>query len=278
MIAPFALTPSRLCVLAVLTAACSGGPGTTTPAPAAKTQDPASEIQVAPRHGPGTWFFRQVDALPLRDDQRVALRAIQDHLALALAPQRDAVRLAILRLADALELGELDETKAADEKAGLSVALGEAKASFASAINAVHDTLDGAQRVALVQKLREHHDGHAHADGSHKHGLAKLALSIGLTEQQQARIAEELGKGLDELFPERKIRREQSEAKMKAMAEAFVTDDFDAAEFDLADHAQEAITSSVEIASRGIDVSNRVLSHGQRRLAAEWMRDKAAEL
>jgi hypothetical protein len=270
MIAPFALTPSRLCVLAVLTAACSGGPGTTTPSHAARTQDPSSEVQVAPRHGPGTWFFRQVDALSLRDDQHVALDAIQDHLA--------AVRRAILRLADALELGELDATKAADEKAALSAALGEAKASFAKAINDVHDTLDGTQRVALVQRLREHDDGHAHADGSHKHGLAKLAFEIGLTEQQQARIAEELGKGLDELFPERKIRREQSEAKMKAMAGAFVTDDFDAAEFDLADHAQEAITSSVEIASRGIDVSNRVLSHGQRRLAAEWMRDKAAEL
>jgi len=278
MNAVFAATPSRLAVVAILAAACSGAPPTSTPSPAPEPRAPVAEVQAAPRHTPARWFFRQVDALQLRDDQRPALTAIQERLAADMVPQREAVRHAIIRLADAVELGQLDAARSADQKAELSIALQQAKGSFARAINGVHDTLDVAQRVALVERLKQHHDGHGEADREHKHGLAKLAYEVGLTEEQQAKIADAFNKGLDELFPDRKARREQSEAKMKAMALAFITDDFDAADFDLADHAEEALASSVEIASRGIDVSTRVLSAGQRRLAADWMREKAEEL
>ena len=187
-------------------------------------------------------------------------------------------RQAVLKMADAVELGQLDAAKAAEQKAALSTALGQAKASFAAAINGVHDTLDAAQRVALVQALQQQHEGHALPDAAHSHGLTKLAYEIGLTAEQQATIADALGKGLDELFPDRKVRREQWAAKMEAMGDAFVTDDFDATDFDLADHAVEALTSGIEVAARAIDVSNRVLSGGQRRLAADWMRGKAEEL
>jgi hypothetical protein len=248
------------------TAACSGGPGTPAPSPPTETRASAAEVQPVPRHGPARAFFRQVAALDLRDDQQVAVSAIQDQLAADMVPQRESVRQAILRMADAVELGELDATKVAEQKAMLSTVLGEAKA------------LDPAQRVALVEKLQKQHDPHTQPDAEHSHGLAKLAYAVGLTEQQQAKIKEALNAGLDDLFPDRKTRREEWEAKMKAMGEAFVTDDFDAADFDLAGRAGEVIASSVEIASRAIDVSNRVLSGGQRRLAAEWIRGKADEL
>ena len=271
----FAVVASRVSFLALLTsAACSGGPGT----PAPKTLVPAAEVKVAPLHGPARWFFRQVAALDLRDDQRVAVAAIQEQLSADMVPHRESMRQGILNLADALELGQLDAAKAAEQKAALGAALGEAKASFAVAINGVHDTLDAAQRVELVESLQQQHEGHAPRDAAHSHGLTKLAYEVGLTAEQQATIADALSKGLDELFPDRKTRREMWEAKMKAMGEAFVTDDFDAADFDLADHAAEALTAGVDVASRAIDVSNRVLSDGQRRLAADWMRGKAEEL
>jgi Spy/CpxP family protein refolding chaperone len=275
----FAIFASSVSLSALLgTAACSGGPGTSAPSPPTETRAPAAEVQAVPRHGPARGFFRQVTTLDLRDDQQVALTAIQDKLAADMAPQHESVRQAILKMADAVELGELDATKVAEQKAILSTVLGEAKASFAVAINGVHDTLDPSQRVALVERLRQQHDANGQPDAEHRHGLAKLAYAVGLTEQQQAKLKEALNAGLDELFPDRKTRREEWEAKMKAMGEAFVTDDFDAADFDLADHAGEAIASSVEIASRAIDVSNRVLSGGQRRLAAEWIRGKVDEL
>jgi hypothetical protein len=279
MMSRFSVVASRLSVLALLgSAACSGGPGTSAPTPAAETRAPTVEAQAVPRHGPARWFFRQVGALDLRDDQRASVATIQDKLAADMVPHHEAVRQALLKMADAVELGQLDATKAAEQKAALSTALGQAKASFAVAINGVHDTLDAAQRVELVESLQQQHEGHAPRDAAHSHGLTKLAYEVGLTAEQQATIADALSKGLDELFPDRKTRREMWEAKMKAMGEAFVTDDFDAADFDLADHAAEALTAGVDVASRAIDVSNRVLSDGQRRLAADWMRGKAEEL
>jgi Spy/CpxP family protein refolding chaperone len=234
--------------------------------------------EATPRHGPARWFFRQVSTLPLRDDQRVAVSEIQDELAADMVPHRESMRQAIRNVADAVEVGQLDAAKAAEQKAALEAVLDEVKASFATAINGVHDTLDSAQRAALVQKLKEQHDAHAHADAEHSHGITKLAFEIGLTAEQQARISDAFSKGLDELFPDRKTRREQWQAKMKAMSAAFVTDDFDAADYDLADHAEEALASCIEIASRAVDVSNQVLSSGQRRLAADWLRGKADEL
>jgi Spy/CpxP family protein refolding chaperone len=277
----FAVVASRLSFVAALgLAGCSGGPGTSAPAPAAEAQaaeKTPTETAETPKHGPAGWFFRQVAALDLRDDQRVAVTALQETLHAEMTPHREAVRQAMLGLADAVELGKLDATKADEQKAQLLAAAAEVKASFATAINGVHDTLDAPQRVALVERLKEQHEGHAR-EGGPKHGLAKLAYAVGLTEAQQAAIADAFNEGLDELVPQRKARREQWEAKMKAMGEAFVTDDFDAADFDLADHTVEALTSGIQMASRAVDVSNRVLSEGQRRLAADWVRDKARAL
>ena len=65
---------------------------------------------------------------------------------------------------------------------------------------------------------------------------------------------------MDDVFPDRAARREAHEAKMKAMAAAFVTDDFDAADYDLAEHAEEAVASFVAITSKAVDLSGSVLS------------------
>jgi Spy/CpxP family protein refolding chaperone len=270
-VAPFASF-----VLLSGTLACSGGPGA--PAPAAEATPRVEAKTAEPAHRPGAWFFRHVAALDLRDDQRASITAIHDQLALDMLPHREALRGAFRGLADAVEQGQLDDASAQAQKGALLAALASAKASIADAVNGVHDTLDPAQRVALVEQLRAEHETHARADGRPKHGLAKLALAIGLSEEQEARIRDALSQGLDEVFPDRKARREAREAKMKALAEAFVTDDFDAADFDLADHADEVIATSVAMASRGVDVTSRVLSAGQRRLAAEWMRGRAEEL
>jgi Spy/CpxP family protein refolding chaperone len=272
----FHVVLSSASILAVL-AGCSGPSPTASPSPAAENTAAPVATEATPSHGPGRHFFRQVSALDLRDDQRDSLAVIQERLQSEMAPRHEAVREVLLKMADAVALGELDSAAAAEQKARLGASLAGAKASFATAINGVHDTLDLDQRIMLVQRLEDERDGKA-TDTQHAHGVAKMALALGLSEEQRAKVADAFSKGLDEVFPDRKARRERWEAKMNAMKEAFVTDDFDAADFDLAEHAGDMLESSVDIASRGVDVANRVLSDGQRRLAAEWIRDKVRDL
>ena len=290
MNARFAHVLSRLSIVTVASAsavgaaACARGapaPSSTEPtAAAAEPQAAAPQAAAASQHRPGGWLFDQVEGLDLRADQRAAMSDIQQNLAADLAPHREAMRQITLGLADAVERGQLDEATAAEHRAALVAAVGDAKASFANAINAIHDTLDAGQRAALVEKLQQQHDGHAQrTDGAApKHGLARLAYELGLSEEQQAQIHDAFQKGVDELFPDRAARRAAHEAKMKAMAAAFVTDDFDAADYDLAEHAEEAIASFVAITSKAVDLSGSVLSDDQRKIAADLIRARAEKL
>lgn len=184
-------------------------------------------------------------------------------------------------LADALERGQLDAATAAEHKATLLASLADIKSSFATAINGVHDTLDAGQRAALVQTLQQQHDHHAQAGAqgeAPKHGLARLAYELGLDEAQRQAIHDAIQQGVDEILPDRAARRQAHEAKMKAMAEAFVTDNFDAADYDLAEHADEALTAFVAVTSRAVEVSNTVLSDAQRQAAADLIRAHADKL
>jgi Spy/CpxP family protein refolding chaperone len=272
---------SSASILAVL-AGCSGAPPTAAPSPAptvaADNAAAPGANAATPSHGPGRHFFRQVSALDLRTEQRDEVATIQADLEAEMAPRREAVREVLLKMADAVELGQLDPAAAAEQKARLATTLAGAKATFAKAINGVHDTLDLDQRSTLVAHLEQEREGKVNETEHHQHGLAKVALALGLSQDQQAKLSDAFSKGLDEVFPDRKERRERWEAKMKAMKEAFLTDDFDAADFDLAEHAGDMLESSVDIASRGVDVANRVLSDGQRALAAEWIRDKVRDM
>jgi len=295
MNARFAKVFSRLSIVTVIAAsaasgaACARAPSSTEPTAAAAETHAAAETQApteaqataASQHRPGGWLFHQVEALDLRADQRAALDDIQQNLAADLAPHREAMRQITLALADAIERGQLDDATADQQRAALVAAVSDAKASFATAINAIHDTLDAGQRVALVEQLRQQHEAHAaqRADGAQpKHGLAKLAFELGLSEEQQAQIRDAFQKGVDEVFPDRAARREAHEAKMKAMAAAFVTDDFDAADFDLAEHAEETVGSFVAITSKAIDLSGSILTDTQRQVAANLIRARAEKL
>lgn len=65
---------------------------------------------------------------------------------------------------------------------------------------------------------------------------------------------------------------------MTALAEAFVTEDFDAADFDLGAGAEEGVKSFTEVANRAIAVSGEVLSRSQRKLLADLVRERAGKL
>jgi hypothetical protein len=284
MNARFAHVLSRLSIVSVVAvsalgaSACARGSSTAgVPSPAAEATQASTS---AAQRGPGHWLFQQIEALDLRDDQRASVAEIQQNLAADMAPHREEIRQIAHLLADAVEAGQLDAVEAAAHKASLTASLGDVKASFAGAINGVHDVLDAGQRAALVARLEEQHQYHqAQApNAQHQGGLAKLAFEIGLSEEQKATLRDAMQKGVDDLFPERAVRREQMETRMKALREAFVTDDFDAADFDLTSGAEEALASFVAITARAVDVSGRVLSDGQRLAAAEMIREHAERL
>ncbi len=277
---------SALAALALGASACNGRASTTAPtaeAPAAAVEaQAASPATPSASHGPGHWMFRQVRALDLRADQRASVEDIEANLRADLAPHKETLRQLAGVLADGIETGRLDPKDAAAQQAALEAAILDTKAAFASAMNATHDALDAGQRADLVARLEAQHHGRpvaGDAESQQPHGpIAKLAFELGLSEEQKASLREAVQQGLDEVFPNRKERREESEARMKAMADAFVSDDFDAADHDLWSGAEQSIASFAEVATRAVDVSERVLSFSQRQALASVVRERAEKL
>ena len=288
MNARFAHVLSRLSIVSVVAVsalgatACNSRASTTTPAVAEATQAQAQAAPAATAHHPGQRIFREVQALDLRDDQRAAVTDLEANLVADLSPHRETLRQAAQFLAAGIESGELDSAGAKAQEAALAAAMLDGKASFISAMNGVHDVLDAGQRATLVARLEEMHQrgvtrdaqGAERPDGP----LAKLAFELGLSETQKVALRDAVQQGADELFPDHKARREASEARVKAIAEAFVRDDFDAAEHDLGPGPEGALASFGEIVGRTVDVSGRILSAPQRAVLASLIRSRAEKL
>jgi Spy/CpxP family protein refolding chaperone len=248
-------------------------------------------------HTPGQHVFRQVYALDLRAEQRAAVNEIEQNLIADLSPHRETVRQVVEVLASGVESGALDARDAEAQKAALVATVADARSAIASAMNALHDTLDANQRAALVARLQEQHrrgpaavqpgaapleaqqgEG-AIAAAQQNHGsLARLAFELGLSEEQKQAIRDAVQKGVDEIFPDHAARREARAAKMKALAQAFVTDDFDAADHDFGGDVEQSLETFVEVASRAVDISGSVLTASQRQALAGVIRSRAAKL
>lgn len=286
MNARFAQVLSRVSLVSLVTvsaigaAACNGRASTSTPAPAVAAEA-TPEASPEAKHTPGQHVFKQVYALDLRPEQRAAVSEAEQNLIADLTPHREALRQVVEVLASGIESGRLDPSDAAAQKAALAATVADVRAALATAMNSVHDTLDAGQRAALVAQLEEQHKAHAaaHAPVSGQHGpLGRLAMELGLSEEQKQTLRDAIQQGADEIFPDRKARREASEARVKALATAFVSDDFDAADHELAPDAERSLESFTDVATRAVDVSGRVLSASQRQLLAATLRSKSVKL
>jgi Spy/CpxP family protein refolding chaperone len=286
MNARFAHVLSRLSLVSVVAisgfgaAACNSRAPTTTPAPVAETTE-AAPASASAQHGPGQRIFRQVEALDLRADQRAAVSEIEQNLRADLSPHRETLRQVVKVLAAGVESGQLDPAEAATQKQVLAAAAADARASFVTAVNGIHDVLDAGQRAELVARLQEQRlHGHVRGEAAEPpHGpVAKLAFELGLSEEQKQSIRDAIRSGVEEVFPDRKARREAEEAKLKALADAFVTDEFDAADHDLGGNVEAHLESFTNMAGRAIDISNSVLSVSQRHALAEMIRTRAEKL
>ena len=288
MNARFAHVLSRLSIVSVVAVSALGATACNTaveapaelpppddPPPPAPLPPPARRAE-RPERAPGQQIFGQVEALDLRDEQRAAVSEVRQNLIADLAPHREAMRQVAETLAKGIETGRLEASDAAAQQAALAVAVTEAKASFGNAMNAIHDTLDPDQRAALVARLEEQRLAHAQGRTGEHGPLAKLALEIGLSDEQKAALHEAVQKSVEDFFPDHKTRREAQEAKLQAMGDAFVSDDFDAADFNLGGGAERAMESFGQVATRAIAISGSVLSDSQRQMAATMLRSHAA--
>jgi Spy/CpxP family protein refolding chaperone len=285
MMSRFAPVFSRLSIVSALAlsglavTACNGGAATTAaPAAAAEAQQAAPTTA---QHGPGRWMFRHVEALDLRPEQRASVADVEQNLRADLLPHHETLRQVAGLLADSIEAGKLEPSDAAAQQAALTAAALDAKASFATAMNALHDALDADQRTTLVARLQAEHQGRPMkgAESVHHDGpLARLAFEIGLSDEQKASLKDSVQSTVEQLFPDRKARREASEAKMKAIADAFVSDSFDAADFDMWGDAGHSLESFTEVTTRAVAITERVLSVSQRELLASAIRSHAAKL
>lgn len=291
MNARFARVLSRVSLVSVIAvsalgaAACNSARSSDASAAAAaeaKAKAPESRAE----RGPGHRMFRQIEALDLRADQRVAVAEIEQQLAENLASHRETARQLAEFFAAGVETGELDPDDIASHQAALEASVVEARAAFSDAFNDVHDTLDANQRATLVAELRAHHERHrrgmdhegADQKAAPEGSIVKLALELGITDEQRQALREAAQKGADDLFPSRKVHREAWEAKMKALGEAFISDDFDAADHDLACGAEEALKSFGEVATRAVQVTGKVLTSSQRGAVAAMIRAHAAKI
>jgi Spy/CpxP family protein refolding chaperone len=285
MKARFAKVLSRLSIVAVVAgsaagaAACARSQPVDTQ-PAAVEEAPQAASTSVQGHTPGRHFFKRIDAMDLRPGQRDAMTEIEQNLAADLAPHRETIRQVAATLVAGVEAGRLDPQESAAQRAALVAMVTDAKTTIAGAINEVHDNLDADQRRELVEQLEAeraaHRDVHAdpHGDGA----LARVALEIGLTEEQKQELHDAFKAEMDELFPDRAARREAHEARLNAMAQAFVTDDFDATEFDVAGDVEDGVKAFTVAAEHAIALSGTVLTQGQRAALASLLRDHASKI
>jgi hypothetical protein len=286
MKARFAQILSRLSIVALLagsavgaTACARAQPVDTQPAAVAAEETPQAAPVSVHDHTPGRHVFKRIEAMDLRPGQREAMTEIEQNLAADLAPHRETMRQVAATLVSGVEAGRLAPGETEAQKAALVAMITDAKGVIAGAINDIHDNLDPAQRKELVEQLEAERAAHSAPQAEHGDcALSRVALEVGITEEQKQELRNEFQKELDELVPDRAARREANEARLNAMAQAFVTDDFDAADFEIAGGIEDGVKAFGAAAEHAIALGGAVLTQGQRSALAAVLRDHASKI
>ena len=244
---------------------------------------PAATVEVLPkaervrRHG----AFARLQALDLRDEQRVTIDAIHDDLQAKLEPTHTEARELAELLAAGIERGKVDDVAVSKKRAAVEQRMVEAQNAFADAANAVHATLDVDQRTELVLTMRARRDGeptpkekaNAEATGEHHHRRAgKVATELGISDEQMRSLREGARSIFETAFPDRQAKRERFEADRKAAEDAFMSDTFDAHQYSFGKEALELLDVAAAGAGKLSDLAATVLTKGQRAAVAQKIR------
>jgi Spy/CpxP family protein refolding chaperone len=173
-----------------------------------------------------------LDQVTLRPDQRAAVEALKADIKAQSEPLRAAHEALVETVATSVQAGAIDHTTLDPAVSAMQAAAQAHRPVFQDAANRLHALLDAGQRQQLVDALRDKvHAGHGHGMwGKHDH-LSKIADELGLSQAQRDAVEAKL----QALRDSERAAHEQGRAgmrehfeHMKAVADAFVSDSFDA--------------------------------------------------
>jgi Spy/CpxP family protein refolding chaperone len=232
------------------------------------------------RGGVTQFVAMSLDTLGADDAKRPEVEKVQRDLQDCMAPAGKLEKKLHLTLADGIAAGKIDKAKVDRTIAHLDTAAAAVHECGADGLNQLHAILSSSERWELVEKVQAHWDvwrqvDHEAAAGGRGPGgwVAELQAEVTLTPDQAERISRAVHKALaagSARFDPKKI-----DAKVQALATAFVQDSFDARSL--------PATANAHLATRGAkrmaifyETVTPILTPEQRETLAEHLREHAA--
>jgi Spy/CpxP family protein refolding chaperone len=262
------ITIATIFVGSAALAGCSGG-SSNGPATTATAEVKAG---VPDGHLPMVDLALKLDGLKLRPEQRTTLEAMQTDLQAKTGEVRKEGKALALLLASSLDAGKFDSTAVEGQIAKVKTALDAQKPVHQAAMAKLHDTLDKDQRQALVDgmhgKLKGGHEGKGF-------GMKKFMGDLNLTADQKDALHAAM-KQQHKSNPDKGAQHEWSSGKdqMKQMADAFVSDQFDAQNTHVGMHAGGFAVR----AAKFVEVAIPILDADQRAALAKTIRAHADKI
>jgi uncharacterized membrane protein len=227
-----------------------------------------ADALAAPAMGPHAWVAAAMEQVSLTPEQRTAFVQLQSDVKTESAPVIAAHDRVLEAVAASVESGAVDHATLDPLVAAAQAAAVQNRPVFERAADRLHALLTQEQRQALVDALR----ANLHATrGAHHDPLAKVAEQIGLTSDQVSTIrarVEASRTGDGEGFGD----KVEHFRRMKALADAFVSDSFDAHAAGIGEHASEVGPKFAARILSHIDAALPVLTPAQRTALAAVIR------
>ncbi len=220
-------------VVSMIGAAGCGSTADQTEAASAETVPAAEPTTQAA--GPGGFFLKAVDSLPLRADQQQSVTAIRATLHTAMAPVRAARAALGVETARQVRAGAIDQSRLQPLADQVATAAGATKPAVQQAVQQIHDLLDASQRQALVASFRER-AAQGHHGGEMRSHMEKVSAELGLTDEQRTAIKAQVHTAFAAQRGAMHGEHTQMKARMETLAAAFESDTFDAKALDVGEH------------------------------------------
>jgi Spy/CpxP family protein refolding chaperone len=254
------LAAGVLAGVAASSVACSAAPPASPPPSAAEQRGPAGVLRLA------------IDEVDIDADQRADALAIVDDFRAASEPARAERRRVIAALADRIAAGSLTPADAEAALAGFDNAGKLAAPALQDTANRLHALLDEGQREELLSALRDTFRERFRGEGGPRERLRKIAEELQLSEAQRDSIRAKVRAEMERARPAARERMQRAHERMEELADAFVSDSFDAKALGL---GQEGATLRRAFAESLLRVTAAVLpelSPAQRQALAEIVR------
>jgi Spy/CpxP family protein refolding chaperone len=185
-------------------------------------------------------------------------------------------------VAASVEAGSFDHDRIDPLVSATQAAALSQRPAMEDAANRLHTILDADQRQALVTHMRDQMQArfHHHGMGGGADHLTQVATELGLTDDQVATIRTKFESLHDEeraAHPQGFGEIRDHFAHMKVLADAFVSDSFDAHALGVGEHMSTMMPQFANRLLSRIEVALPVLTPAQRTALAQMIRSKHLE-